>query len=107
MEDNKIVYDFNLSKNAVQELEDEYVYIKMNVVDSFEDELRTLSSYWQSESTGKFIDKCDVILDNLKRINSNILLQAEQIKLISRHIYLTEEQNKEIIASDDVILFLF
>ena len=100
--DDKIVYDFDLSQKVIQELEDEYACIKANVIVSFEDELKTLSGYWQSESTGKFMDKCNNILDNLKRINNNILLQSEQVKLISRHIYLTEQQNKEIIANDDV-----
>lgn len=99
MED-KIIYDFNLSRRVIQELEEEAICIENGVIAKLESELQLLAESWQSDSTDDFMEKLSIIQDNLIRIKNNILLQTEQIKKISKHMYLIEQEGK-ITATED------
>lgn len=97
----EIHYDFSLSQSEIKNLEEISYALEKTVIREFENGARRLSSSWQGEAADEFMKKCFFIEENLKIIGKEIQSEAEQLRKVSRHMYLIEKQAEEAAGNSD------
>lgn len=96
---NSIDYDFLLSASVAGKLEETATSINNNIVRVLQSEVMSLSGSWQGETAELCFDKCVLLAEEISCIRDEIFSYAEQIKKVSRHIYLVEQEAKRIAES--------
>ena len=92
---NKIEYDFSLSKSVCEELDEISQLLKQNASDAERDNLMILSKSWNSDASVMFEKKYTAFLRTQKMIANEIEEESEKIKLLTKRLYLIEEQAKQ------------
>lgn len=92
---NKIEYDFSLSKSVCEELDEISQLLKQNASDAERDNLMILSKSWNSDASVMFEKKYMAFLRTQKMIANEIEEESEKIKLLTKRLYLIEEQAKQ------------
>ncbi len=96
----KINYDFKLSNSVAVELEEIVSSIDNEIIRFADDDIALISSAWKSETSERFILKYKKLLEEIKQTGNEIIAEAEQIKKISQHMFLIEQEAKRITCEE-------
>lgn len=91
-----INYDFSISKINSKKIEDVSYYIDNILINEMAEKIKHISSCWDAEAAEALLFKCNELSDSFRKISKEINAEIEQIDKISRHMYLIEQENKEI-----------
>lgn len=92
---DKIEYDFSLSKSVCEELDEISQLLKQNASDAERDNLMVLAKAWNSDASVLFEKKYTAFLRTQKMTANEIEEESEKIKLLTKRLYLIEEQAKQ------------
>ena len=90
-----IDYDFSLSKSVCKELDVISQLLKQNAANAERDNLTVLAKEWNSEASVLFEKKYTAFLRLQKMTANEIEEESEKIKLLTKRLYLIEEQAKQ------------
>lgn len=91
----KIVYDFNLSKKVSNNLEEVVQNLNTEIIVTENDNLKLLAEAWNSKGAELYVKKYRSFISEVKNIRNEILKEIEQINLVSRKMYLIEQETKK------------
>ncbi len=94
-----INYDFDLCRDSVNKLENISNNIKAKVLCELISESDTVSKYWQSDEQVMLMKKIQILEKEINTVSSDIMLQAENIKKISKKLFLAEQKAKKLSAN--------
>lgn len=94
--DSQIKYDFNLSSSVEGNLEEIAAAIDKGIIKCADEDITLISNAWQSDAAESFIMKYKKLLEEIKNIKNEIIDETEQIKKVSRHMFLIEQKAKQI-----------
>lgn len=89
----KIVYDFNLSKKVSNNLEEVVQNLNTEIIVTENDNLKLLAEAWNSKGAELYVKRS--FISEVKNIRNEILKEIEQINLVSRKMYLIEQETKK------------
>ncbi len=92
----KLIYDFGLSKSVADNLREIADTIDTDVVKKLSEDETLFTSVWNGENADAFFVKYKKLIDNYKLVKNELLLQTEEIEKTSRHMFLIEQEAKEI-----------
>lgn len=89
---DKILYDFNLSKNVCNNLENVVQSLNKNIISAENDNLELLAKSWSSESSEIFATKYKRLISDVRKLRDELTDEIERIKCISRKMYYIEKE---------------
>lgn len=95
---DKIIYDFNLSKMVCNSLEEVIQDLHRVIIDSEKDNLELAARAWSSDSATVFAKKYSELIADVCRLKNELTDETERIKSMSRKMYILETEAKKIAA---------
>ena len=92
----EIIYDFGLSKKVSEELKNIAEKIDSKIIKKKLDDETLFASSWIGENADAFFAKYRALIGNFELIKNDILIQNEEIEKTSRHVFLLEQEAKEL-----------
>ena len=98
--DSKIVFDFKLSRKVSDTLEEIAECINTNIVAKSEADQVLFSRALECDSTNDFLNKYRTIISRYDVLKNRLIIQSENLNVISRHMFLIEEETKKLAVED-------